>query len=571
MSQKVLEHFSKLHSGYENKALRILLKEFRLLLNSINYNNITPENAEALVLININEESLTKSMLKLYLSIGNSYGEIISRQLQSEQKRKPFPLFSEAYQRLVVSYLRNEGFNMIQNMTKTMASEVSRAVINIAKIETDIFKMRKEIQRVVKKPDFYKWQALRIARTETTFAMNAAKNVSAEVSGLVLEKEWIGRNDGRERPSHISQNGKRVPQNGFFNVGGYKMLYPGDKNAGAEEVVNCRCTFALRPKRDSNGRLVYQNQENTEPFSNQNDIVPQTPKNDKIPDFIVKDTDGAFDLSKEVENLDLQYKNLRKERNLLAEKLNTLHYRIQRDNLNLSSDEFRNLLQNNKEYSSLLKSYKDANNKVNEIQPLLLQKNKDLENLNQKHFKELLDRIDGSSGTMITTRGSDYKDTINDFKKLSKGYNENVEIKIKKTRSNRAYYIDVESTVYINSHSSKFTLMHELGHSLEKDERVFKSAVDFLLERTKNNPLRSLRELNRAYALSEVYKEGGFFSPYVGKFYRARSASSKQYNGLIATEIVSMGIEQMYRNPVLFYKKDKGHFEFIYNLFFKPR
>jgi len=51
-------------------------------------------------------------------------------------------------------------------------------------------------------------------------------------------------------------NGKRVGYNEKFNVSGQEMEYPGDPNASAGNVVNCRCTVAVVPKRDSNGDLI---------------------------------------------------------------------------------------------------------------------------------------------------------------------------------------------------------------------------------------------------------------------------------------------------------------------------
>ena len=252
----LIDEFSNYHAKYENRAYRILLREFRKILKDIPYRNITLENAETFIMLNVNEESLRKALLKVYLLIGNSYGTIISQQLKSEQKRR-FPLFSEAFQSFIISYMQSEGFSAITLLTQTMAKEVAKKVIELSKSGIDVFTLRKEIQKIVNKPDFYKWQALRIARTETTFAMNSSKEIAGEVSGLVLDKIWLGRNDGRERPSHVAMNNKMAGQNELFKVGGSLMKYPGDKNGSVEEVVNCRCTFAYKVRRDANGNLIY--------------------------------------------------------------------------------------------------------------------------------------------------------------------------------------------------------------------------------------------------------------------------------------------------------------------------
>ena len=249
------EYFSKLHSTYENKAFRILLKEFQALLKSIPFRNITPENAENLVLFNIKDENLRKAILKVHLVIGNSYGEIIARQLKKEKKR--FPLFSEAFQNFIINYFQNEGYLMITTITQTLAREVMRKVSEISKDKIDIFEMRKAIEKAVTSPNFYKWQALRIARTETTSAMNSAKYIAGDVSGLLLDKIWIHGGSLEPRPEHLALDGKKVAQNENFNVAGHLMKYPGDKNGGASQVINCTCTYVYKTRRDSEGNLIY--------------------------------------------------------------------------------------------------------------------------------------------------------------------------------------------------------------------------------------------------------------------------------------------------------------------------
>lgn len=61
-------------------------------------------------------------------------------------------------------------------------------------------------------------------------------------------KEWHTIIDGKERLSHFAMNGKRVPIDEPFIVGGYRMMFPGDitYNPPLKEVINCRCTITPR-------------------------------------------------------------------------------------------------------------------------------------------------------------------------------------------------------------------------------------------------------------------------------------------------------------------------------------
>ncbi len=81
-----------------------------------------------------------------------------------------------------------------------------------------------------------------IARTETIRSSAYGSNAIYKGWG-VKRKEWLTAIDGRQRDSHGAANGQVVEVGEPFRVGGYDMEYPGDMNAPAEEVCNCRCTI----------------------------------------------------------------------------------------------------------------------------------------------------------------------------------------------------------------------------------------------------------------------------------------------------------------------------------------
>lgn len=59
---------------------------------------------------------------------------------------------------------------------------------------------------------------------------------------------------------------------------------------------------------------------------------------------------------------------------------------------------------------------------------------------------------------------------------------------------------------------------------------------------------------NRNYKASEMAKPDDFDSPYTGRIYK-RSGD---------TEIISMGLEQMFNNPAKFARDDPDYFDFIF-------
>lgn len=91
------------------------------------------------------------------------------------------------------------------------------------------------------------------------------------------------------------------------------------------------------------------------------------------------------------------------------------------------------------------------------------------------------------------------------------------------------------------------TLVHEFGHAVESRAGYMSQSQEFLAKRSQG------RIPTRIYKGSdEVGWKDGFFDHYCGKKYAHRS-----------TEIISMGLEQMYRKPFTFFKQDPEYFNYI--------
>jgi uncharacterized protein with gpF-like domain len=81
-----------------------------------------------------------------------------------------------------------------------------------------------------------------IARTETLAATNfAAYAVYSHFA--VPSKRWVGTLDERIRDTHAAAHDQVVPLDEPFKVGGARMMFPGDPDGPASEVINCRCTL----------------------------------------------------------------------------------------------------------------------------------------------------------------------------------------------------------------------------------------------------------------------------------------------------------------------------------------
>lgn len=91
-------------------------------------------------------------------------------------------------------------------------------------------------------------RAMRIARTEGNRVLNEAAYDSAKKAvkaGVDTVKQWVSVLDARTRDSHQKVDSEWVELDKKFSNG---LFMPGDKNARAGEIVNCRCKVAFVPR-----------------------------------------------------------------------------------------------------------------------------------------------------------------------------------------------------------------------------------------------------------------------------------------------------------------------------------
>ena len=86
--------------------------------------------------------------------------------------------------------------------------------------------------------------------------------------GIKVRKRWIAAKDNRTRHDHGFADGQTVDYDQPFDVGGYKLMFPGDPSGPGHEIYNCRCSMRTVEKegieaeprmmrvRDADGRNV---------------------------------------------------------------------------------------------------------------------------------------------------------------------------------------------------------------------------------------------------------------------------------------------------------------------------
>lgn len=243
---------------------RAFRKQLRKSVKKIKFSQLDGYNHRILVDLNILEEDIEKAYINSYDKVGRLYGNRVGRAINKETKNFSPDSFTSSFQQTLIEWIRENAGLRITSVRQTLVEYLIKEIEKGISKGLTIREVAANMDKLVNSRNFYRWQALRIARTETTAAANYGATIAGNDSGVVLEKLWISSNDSRTRQlekgdeyDHMDMQGVKVDQEGAFNVQGDFLRFPGDPLGSPANVINCRCTVALVPKRDSNGRLVF--------------------------------------------------------------------------------------------------------------------------------------------------------------------------------------------------------------------------------------------------------------------------------------------------------------------------
>lgn len=247
-------------------------------------------------------------------------------------------------------------------------------------------------------------------------------------------------------------------------------------------------------------------------------------------------------LGNEYTKLDIEYKKATKERDELGKVLIDKYKKIQ------TSENRVELVQ---EYKILRTDWMKLYNKTIE--------------LNNKKFDIVAKNLRFKNGGIISI-GKTTSTTKNVAMQLQKDLSnvihkdliKGLKLETNYTKSDRNYFSNTKNKIFINKETSRLTAIHETMHWLEYNNKNVSSKVTSFLEyRTQGEKAQKLKDLvpNSNYEDNEIAKKDNFFRPYCGKIYN---------DG--ATEILSMGLQEIYENAVDFSKNDPEYFNFVIDI-----
>lgn len=248
---------------YEIQSFRTLKKTFNDWGDSIPFNMLSEDNYEDIIDMSIRNNEMIHTYVKIYSDIGLKHGARVGRGINRDTKAFVLGDFESAFVDDVRRYLTIHGGARITSVESTYTTYIKQLMSTRLNNGLTVREAAAQIKKIVTKPSFYKWQAMRIARTESGAAANYSAVQASEASGYVMEKVWISAFGSRTRRTppdkfdHVHMNGKKVdPNEPFVTSRGEELMFPCDPSGSAANIIQCRCTVAFKAKRDENGELI---------------------------------------------------------------------------------------------------------------------------------------------------------------------------------------------------------------------------------------------------------------------------------------------------------------------------
>lgn len=265
MTQKQRAEYSSITIRQYNRFERRYLKRvYKALRNTVtdfieDMKTRGVQAAQSRLYTVLGNEDLTNILNDLHVESGLFFGRKAWREVQRSvkaQEKAGFG-FNEKWTRDIINWFLQDLFSTVSNITDTTREQIL-TVLSEAQMHGHSIQW---ITDRLESPDLIAWRARLVARTELSKGAFAGRKIAMMDSEWETEKEWIAANDHRTRHSHRAVDGELIDVDGRFQVstpkGGVDMMEgPGDPTASAANLCACRCTSAVRAKRDANGRLI---------------------------------------------------------------------------------------------------------------------------------------------------------------------------------------------------------------------------------------------------------------------------------------------------------------------------
>ena len=236
----------KLRQRQEIQAYRIVRRNILDIVKRIPFGNLSKATYEALIIGNVTEAQIKEMYKEIYTTLIEPQYKRTERQIKADID----------FETIILNWLNSNAGLRIVSVHQTLIESIIKVIADGYANNLSVADITRNLQN---KFGWYKSQAIRIARTETTTATNLATTLAAVNSEFELQKTWVSAQDNRTRRppkspfDHLDMNGVTVDADRPFFVGGEELEYPGAPTGTSGNIINCRCKVVFTIKEDADG------------------------------------------------------------------------------------------------------------------------------------------------------------------------------------------------------------------------------------------------------------------------------------------------------------------------------
>lgn len=262
-----LEIETRLENKYAGRVQKLIKKQIRSFKSRLRKDGL--QRATVWLREQVYDPAISVQLQKLYMEAVKEFG-LYQYKHANELAAAPVKKESAAF-----GFSESWNFAIIDFLSQHLLERAVVPVTNTTrKLIMDVLEEGQEkgwsIERIItelaKVDEMSAFRARRIVRTELGIAANFGSNLASQEVEFETDEEWITAHDHRVRSSHAVMDGVIIKTGETFTVPIYKgkkstglteqMTGPGDPTASAGNIINCRCTRALVPRRDENDELI---------------------------------------------------------------------------------------------------------------------------------------------------------------------------------------------------------------------------------------------------------------------------------------------------------------------------
>ena len=239
---------TKIHMSMLRIMTRLERRLENILTGSLNgiYNEVAGKvssgnNKGVTASVNARNKQIKRALRAQYLRTGSIFANQVFDQLREEGKSytdREIKTFKTDFFSFLNRWAGIEAatkVTMVSNRTKDLLANIISRGIENGQSQSGISKAIRE-RAGITNPS----RAKTIAGTETHLAMIFSTDEAVKATGREVIRVWTPVLGPRTRPAHLKANGQKRKKDKAFDVGGEKLLYPGDPSGSPENIINCR-------------------------------------------------------------------------------------------------------------------------------------------------------------------------------------------------------------------------------------------------------------------------------------------------------------------------------------------